>query len=273
MKDLQILNEKKFFFDLEKCKHMIDKGLTGYFIDVENTTCQCVDGMENLTLAEIEECYGEEYIYFFRFAYNGNPQSLDDPENISSLRYRRLKEFDKKRLRGMYRYFPSDCWVCEWIDAEGSALVLPFVQTEDGVIRFLYEIPACRNDLRKFKKEENELLTLPQGLTNKIMAKLPWYAECMYAIINYKGNDIVIPIEPSGARITFKSRERDEYGVKRRLIHRVNEHARVGLVNCGKVSSHMRGTSTLSLNGEDIIIAASWEWSIEELKKSTESKK
>jgi hypothetical protein len=265
MENLLLLNENEFFDELEKSKHIVDKGISEYFINVENVTTRNISGMKKLTLAEIEECYGEEYIYFFVFAYNNNSQNADDPEKISSLRYRRIKERDKKTLRGFYRYFPRDCWVCEWRDAAGNVLVLPFIQNNDSTIKFLYEIPMCRKDLQKFRKLETP--TVPQALTNEIMEKLPWYTECMYAIVNYKGVDIVIPIAPEGCKKTFKNRERDEDGVKRHLIHYVEDYQRINLKNSDKVSGHTRGTSDLKLRGEDIVISASWNISMKELKR------
>jgi hypothetical protein len=54
------------------------------------------------------------------------------------------------------------------------------------------------------------------------------------------------------------------------LIHYVEDYKRINLKKQDKVSGHTRGRSDLRLRGEDIVICASWDISVKELKKINE---
>lgn len=271
MDSTKIINEKQFFEDYERCKKIIDAGETGYFILAGNNTFSDVIGMEKILLTEIEECYGRNFIPFLRFAIDDVCSDKDSGEYLFTYRIRRTNDSDRKRFRGVYRSLPPGCWVWEFANANGDALILPFIQKNDGSVVFLCELPAFRCD------KSNRYKGALDGSTNKellmdIIRKMPWYSECVFALVNYKGVDIAIPLANTAAKKTFKNRERDESGIKRRLIHNVSEHSRINLRNENSVRSHIRGESDLTINGVDITLAASWEWS-EKILKSTERKK
>ena len=252
------ISEKQFFEEYEQCKVIVDCGVKDYFILKNNRTFSNVEGMENLTLQEIEDCFGEHFIYLFRFAVNLNANGEKDPEYIQTMRFRRLRNSDKKKIRGTYRFFPNGCWVCEWKDATNNLMLIPFVQKEDSSVHFLAENSLFRNDKKNFKNGFDN--TAPKEFIKEILEKLPWYMDCVFAIVNYKDVEIVIPIESTSAKKTFKNRDKDEHGVRRRLLHNVSEHDRINLKNTDKVQPHLRGASNLTINGIDVTLMASWEW-------------
>lgn len=261
----KIINEKQFFEEYERCKKIIDAGETGYFILAGNNTFSEVEGMENITLTEIEECYGRNFIPFLRFAIDGFYTKDTSAEYVFTYRIRRANEFDKKRFRGVYRSLPPGCWVWEWGDATGQAVNIPFIQKNDGSVVLLSDMPAFRCDKRTDFKGALDG-TNNKELLMEIIRKMPWYSECVFALIKYKGVDIAIPLADTAAKKTFRNRERDESGTKRRLIHNVSEHNRVNLKNESSVRSHIRGESDLVIKGVEVTLASSWEWSEKILK-------
>ena len=259
------ISEKQFFEEYEKCKVIVDCGVKDYFILKDNKTFSDIEGMENLTLLEIEDCFGEHFIYLFRFAVNLNIDGEKNPEYIQTLRFRRMINSDKKKIRGTYRFFPSDCWICEWNDATNFLHLIPFVQKEDGTVHFLAENSLFRNDKKDFKNGFDH--TAPKEYIKELLEKLPWYVDCVFAIVNYNGVEAMIPIESHSAKKTFKNRDKDETGVKRHLIHNVSEHDRINLKNADSVQSHLRGCSDLTINGLKVTLMASWEWGLRALKQ------
>ena len=257
------ISEKQFFEEYEKCKVIVDCGVKDYFILKDNKTFSEIEGMKNLTLKEIEDCFGEHFIYLFRFAVNLNENGEKNPEYIQTLRFRRMRNSDKKKIRGTYRFFPSGCWICEWNDATNYLNLIPFVQKEDGTVHFLAENSLFRNDKKNFKNGFDN--TAPKEYIKELLEKLPWYIDCVFAIINYNGVEVMIPIESRSAKKTFKNRDKDEIGVKRHLIHNVSEHDRINLKNADSVQSHLRGCSDLTINGLKVTLMASWEWSLRTL--------
>ena len=259
------ISGKQFFEEYEKCKSIVDCGVKDYFILKDNKTFSDIEGMENLTLKEIEECFGEHFIYLFRFAVNLNENGEKNPEYVQTLRFRRMRNSDKKKIRGTYRFFPSDCWICEWNDATNFLYLVPFVQKEDGSVHFLAENSLFRNDKKSFKNGFDN--TAPKEYIKELLEKLPWYVDCVFAIINYNGVEVMIPIESHSAKKTFKNRDKDETGVKRHLIHNVSEHDRINLKNADSVQAHLRGCSDLTINGLKVTLMASWEWGLRTLKQ------
>ena len=254
------LNEKKFMSEYENCKRFVDAGIEDYFILANNTTFDGITEIGNTTLDDIEEIFGKEYISLFRFAVNFNNDGENNREKYQTLRIRRLTNLDRKRLRNDYRFFPSNCWVCELKDAAHFGLVLPFTQDEKGNIKFLADNSIYR---KNFDKKSSGFLsnTAFMSQTKTIIETAPDYFDCLLAVTKYKNTCMLIPIKDSSVKKTFKNRERDADGVKRHLIHNVKEHERATLKNTDSVQSHLRGRSELTINGIDVVLMASYEWS------------
>ena len=78
------ISENQFFEEYEQCKVIVDCGVKDYFILKNNRTFSNVEGMENLTLQEIEDCFGEHFIYL-KFV-------LGMPINNATLQFKVIEE-------------------------------------------------------------------------------------------------------------------------------------------------------------------------------------
>lgn len=252
------ISEKQFMRQYEIAKRYVDMGISDYFILLENDAFSNVSEIGNTTLEDISTVFGKEFPIFFRFAgfFDGG-RGMDDRESYQAFEIRPISKNDKKRLRGDIRFFPSNCWICNWKDATGFGLLLPFIQKPTGEIKFLQSDPV-------YVPRGRGLLdgrTAPERCLKRVIEILPDYYDALFAVVRYKHVDIAIPIEKSTAKKTFKNREKDADGVKRHLIHNVRQHTRETLKNVDFVKSHLSGRSEFTINGIDVTLIASFEWS------------
>ena len=256
------ISEKEFMEDYERCKRIVDSGISECFVLLNSKSFDNVSTVDNTTLKDIEDVFGEGFLPMMRFAdifdCGGTVK-----ENTQSGRIRRMAKADIKTLRGMYKFFPKDCFVFEWTDATGFRMILPFMQKENGEITFLGDNPLYRCDRKKVMLAEN---TLPKFMLKTIVGLLPDYCASLFAIVNYKGVDMIIPIEKKTAKVTFKNRDKTD-GTKRHLIHDVKEYGRKNLKTVDSVRYHLRGTSDFTINGIDIKLCGSMELSASVMKK------
>lgn len=253
------ISEKQFMRQYETAKRYVDMGIQDYFILLDNDAFRNVSEIGNTTLKDISSAFGKEFPLFFRFAgFFDSGTGAYDRENYQTFEIRPVLKSDRKRLRGRVRFLPSDCWICDWRDATGAILYLPFIQAPTGGIKFLYSDPLylTENSIGRLTG-----LTAPERYLKHIIEILPDYYDVLFAVVRYKHVDIAIPIEKNSAKKTFKNREKDADGVKRRLIHNVKEHGRATLKNADCVEAHTRGRSEFSINGIDVVLVASFEWS------------
>lgn len=259
------ISEKQFMKQYEIAKHYVDMGIEDYFILLDNDAFRNVSEIGNTTLSDVASAFGEAYPYFFRFA--GFFDNGDGPENrecYQTFEIRPLTNGDKKKLRNQIRFFPNSCWVCAWKDATKFGLLLPFTQKQDGEIKFLHSDPIYMKNRNSGRLDGQ---TAPEMYLKRVVELLPDYYDALFAVVKYKHVDIAIPVEKNTANRTFKNREKDSDGVKRHLIHNVKQHSRATLKNADFVESHLRGRSNFTINGIDVTLMASWEWSKREVKK------
>lgn len=252
------ISEKQFMRQYETAKRYVDMGISDYFILLENDAFANVSEIGNTTLKDISAVFGKEFSIFFRFGgFFDSGTGLDDRDNYQTFEIRPIFKSDVRRLRGYIRFFPKDCWVCDWRDASGNRLLLPFAQDSTGNINFL-------GQSRVYVVNGHGLLagdTAPERYLKRVIEILPDYYDVLFATVRYKHVDIAIPIEKNTAKKTFKRREKDADGVKRHLIHNVKQHDRVTLKNADFVESHTRGRSEFTINGIDVTLISSFEWS------------
>lgn len=254
------LSEKTFMREYERGKQIVDAGIKDYFILIDNAAFSSVRQIGNTTLKDIQSIFGPAYISFFRFAGKFNcAHDQNDRRNYQTLRIRPLNKSDKKKLRETIRFFPADCWVCEWGDAFGQALVLPFVQASDGDYFFLNDVDPYRKT-RIGKPPLLKTESAPGVFLKQIIEDLPDYYCCDMARVKYKHTDIVIPLPKGTAKGTFKNREKDESGIKRRLLHEVKKHERKTVAASSDVKAHLRGTSEITINGMDVDLIGSFDF-------------
>lgn len=151
-------------------------------------------------------------------------------------------------------------------------MLLPFTQSSKGDVQYLHTSPVYRREWKANYLNRGDMVAAPEYFIKKILENLPDYYACLFAIVKYKQTDILIPIENKSAKITFKNRDRDSSGVKRHLIHNVSQYARDDLKTQSFVRDHLRGTSSFRINGLDVVLMASWEWSIREQERRRRSK-
>lgn len=263
------ISEKEFVADLEKAKIIVDNGIKDYFILLNATSFKNVNGIGNTTLKDCLDIFGLGYVVFFRFAgfFDGgcNGAVKDEYQTFS---IRPITNNDKAKLRHAIKYFPKDTWICDWRDGTGAGMLIPFIQDQTSAeITWLWK-KASYNRLYDASKDDGRL-TAPEYHLKSCIEKLPDYFDCQLAIYNYKNVDIAIPIAAGTAKTTFKNREKDEFGVKRHIVHNVKAHQRINSQN--GVERHLRGSSDIVLNGEKITISSPLEWSTERnLKKALE---
>lgn len=263
------ITEEEFFEDLQKAKTIVDNGVTDYFMLINPSSFKDITEIGNTTLKDIVEVFGIGYILLFRFAgvfdcgCNGALK-----EEYMSFSLRPITKNDKARLRGAVTYFPKETWVCDWRDGTGAQLILPFVQNDETAeINWLHRDRAFvpRTQL----VGDDQRIIPPEAIIKTFIERLPDYFDCQLAICKYKDTDIAIPIASKTAKDTFKNRERDESGVKRRICHVVKEHNRKN--SDKKVERHLRGRSDIIIRGENIDITSPLEWGSEiQIKKELE---
>lgn len=261
------ISEDDFFLDYSKCKRMIDAGLDNAFVLLNSTSLTRSTRISGTKISDIEEMFGRDALSLFRFAFYPGDDFVDNPEYVQSVRIRRLTDSDKRRMRGTYRYYPQNCYVCEWADATGFVVVIPFVQDANGQFRWLVQSRTARYAKDK-KYAENSTFsqdTLPGIISEEIVNIIPDILGCNLALIRYKDVDFVIPVDKQSAKYTFKNRDKED-GKKKRLIHTVKSHYRKNLVNEDSVDSHIRGTSSLTIKGVEIKLLATFDQAIQIIK-------
>jgi len=252
------ISEKQFMRQYEIAKRYVDMGIEDYFILLDNDAFANVSEIGNTTLEDISDVFGKEFPVFFRFGgFFDSGTGPDDRENYQTFEIRPIFKSDIRKLRGYIRFFPKNCWVCDWRDGTRFNLLLPFIQTLAGDIKFLQANPVYVPRGRGLLQGD----TAPERYLKHIIEILPDYYDALFAVVKYKHVDIAIPIEKNSAKKTFKNREKDANGVKRHLIHNVKEHTRVTLKNKDFVESHTSGRSEFTINGIDVTLMASFEWS------------
>lgn len=259
------ISEKQFMRQYETAKRYVDMGIKDYFILLDNDAFANVSEIGNTTLEDIVSVFGKEFPLIFRFSgFFDSGTGPDDRENYQTFEIRQISKNDARKLRGVIRFFPKNCWVCDWRDANGSRLLLPFIQKSTGEIKFL------QSDRVYLRKGAGHLdgRTAPEVYLKRVIELLPDYCDVLFAVVRYKHVDIAIPIEKNTAKKTFKNREKDADGVKRHLIHNVKQHDRMTLKNVDFVESHIRGRSEFTINGIDVSLMSSFEWSKREFKKN-----
>lgn len=258
------ISEKQFMRQYDVAKRYVDMGISDYFILLENDAFANVSEIGNTTLKDISAVFGKEFPLFFRFGgFFDSGTGQDDRENYQTFEIRPILKSDTRKLRGYIRFFPKDCWICDWRDASGNRMLLPFIQNSTGDIIFL-------GQSRIYVGKRNGLMlgdTAPERYLKRVIEILPDYYDALFAVVRYKHVEIAIPIEKSTAKKTFKNREKDADGVKRHLIHNVRQHTRETLKNVDFVKSHLSGRSEFTINGIDVTLIASFEWSKRELCK------
>lgn len=252
------ISENQFMHQYETAKRYVDMGIGDFFILLDNDAFKNVSEIGNTTIEDISSAFGKEFPLFFRFGgFFDSGTGIDDSDNYQTFEIHPISKRDVRMLRGHIRFFPKDCWICDWRDASRNRLLLPFVQNSMGEIRFL-------DQSRIYVSDGHGLLegnTAPERYLKHVIEILPDYYDVLFAVVRYKHVDIAIPIEKNTAKKTFKNREKDADGVKRHLIHNVKQHDRVTLKNVDFVESHIRGRSEFTINGVDVALISSYEWS------------
>lgn len=137
------ISEKQFMRQYETAKHYVDMGIEDYFVLLDNDAFANVSEIGNTTLEDIASVFGKEFPVFFRFAgFFDSGTGPDDRDNYQTFEIRPIFKGDMRRLRGMVRFFPKNCWICDWRDAKGSRFLLPFVQEQTGGVKFLQASPV-----------------------------------------------------------------------------------------------------------------------------------
>lgn len=254
--DLAEISEDTFFCDYIKCKRMVDAGLSHHFVLLNSSSISKTTRIRGTKLSDIEDIFGRDVLSTFHFSFYPGDDSVDDPEDVQSLWIRRLTNTDKRHLRANYKFFPQNSYVCEWADATGCVLMMPFVQSESGEIKWLIHSGAVRGSIGR-KRSSNFFATetMPGLLLEEIIDILPDILDCNLASVRYNGVDMVIPVSKKTAKRTFKNRDKED-GVKKRLIHTVKTHGRKNLVNTTAVNAHVRGTSNFTIKGVEVRLFA-----------------
>ena len=259
------VSKRDFFRDLEKAKRLVNNGVQDYFILADTKAFRNNSQIGNTTLKDIEAVFGREYISLFRFGFDAgpNPDGADDErERYVTYSFRRVTKNDKRKLRYAFRFFPPDCWLADFRDAARHQLLVPFIQSDSGEVTYLCDVPAFRNDGKRgeFGDTGNAVWW------KKAIEDMPDYFDCLFAVVHYRHTDCIIPIPSDSAKSTFRTRDKDADGVKRRLIHRVNQHTRKTADGETDVTDHLRGTSLITIDGVDVSLMASYDWSKRYLK-------
>lgn len=267
------ISENDFLSDYNKCKRMVDSGLTHAFVLLNCTSMAKTRRICGTKLSDIEDVLGRDALSLFHFSLYPGDDFVGDPEQVQSIRIRRLSNYDRKHMRSDYRYFPQNCFVCEWVDAAGNSIVWPFVQESDGKIKWMVQSKSAR-----YSKDKKYALTnwfadktTPGLIAEEIINIIPDLFGCNLALIRYKDTDIIIPTDKNSAKHTFKNRDKED-GKKKRLIHTVKSHGRKNLVNANVVEAHVRGTSSLTIKGVTVILLATFDQAVKIIKSERKKK-
>lgn len=261
----QGISKKQFFADVEMAKKVVDSGFGNHFILLNSASFKNTRTVGGTTLSDIKECYNGIPIYKdFRFAVPH--YDYDEPQRTTatSIVIRDLTKKDRSKLRQAFKFFPSQTYIAELTDPEGFTFVVPFKQNRDGSL-----VPLMTNNIyRQTKASGADLSDLDRVLNTslwheaeRIIELLPDLMDSLLAVVKYKGVDMCIPIEKTTAKKTFRTRERD--GERRsHLIHNVKQFDRKNLKNVDAVKSHLRGKSEFVIDGIEVCLMGSTEWSI-----------
>lgn len=264
------ITEEQFFSDLQKAKICVDNGIEDWFIYAWPSAVIGVQTPKNTLLKDLVEVFGMSYVTFFRFAgflNCGNNGATKD--EYQSIQIRPLTNSDKKKLSSDIRFFPKDTWVCDWRGGDGIGQLWPFIQDEEtGEIEWLFLDPLYR---KSGFRTASDWTCMPVMCVPDMLNIMPDYWDMQLAKVRYKGTDILIPIAGDTAKYTFKNRNRDEFGVKRHVIHSVKAHKRKNADD--EVMRHLRGTSEITIHGEQIVIMAAISFSEEYALRKLEKKK
>lgn len=255
------VSENEFFSDLARAKLIVDHGIRDFFILLDPICFRNVKPIGNTTIKDCVDVFGLGYVLMFRFAgyfpCEDDGSEHEDWEEYQSFSIRPLTNSDKKKLRGQMTFFPTGTWVVDWRSGK-LQMLLPFVQDDKTAeIKWLFMDKAYCPDADP--NAFNNSLPAPCVYLKSFIEVLPDYFDCNLAICKYKGVDMLIPIAPGTAKMTFRNRDRDELGVKRRIVHTVKAHERVN--SMAGVERHLRGRSDITIRGEQITISSPLEWS------------
>lgn len=261
----EAITEKQFFEDLKKAKIVVDGGIKDWFIYAFPSATKNVESPKNTLIKDLVSVFGIEFVCFMRFAALidcGNNGATHD--EYQSIQIRPITNNDKKKLSSDYRFFPKDTWVCDWRAGDGSRLVLPFIQDENTAeIKWL----SFDNLYRKYPVKATELTfySMPTAYLPDMLNIMPDYWDMQLVKYTYKDVDILIPIAKDTGKVTFKNRDKDEFGVKRHIVHSVKAHNRIN--SDKEVYRHLRGRSDITINGIDVCIMGAYEFSYEYFEK------
>lgn len=260
----QAITKKQFLKDVEMAKKVVDSGFPAHFILINSSSFINVRTIGGTTLSDIKDLYGGYPIYKdYRFAVAHLDKSNNDRLTASSIIIRDLTKKDRAQLRSGFKFFPQNTYIAEMSAPDGFTVMLPFKQNPDGSTVLLEQ----NNLYRKTKASGTALQDVRKTwdesiwqVSERIIELFPDLMDSLLAVVNYKGVDMCIPIEKTTAKKTFRTREKE--GERRaHLIHNVNQHDRKNLKNTDKVKSHLRGKSELVINGLDVALIATHEWS------------
>ena len=252
------IKEADFWVDYQKSKDLVDAGIKHYFILLDNNSFKNVKSPKNTLLSDVDGVFGAGYINFFWFAIM--TRTPEGEKNPAIFNIRRLTKTDRAKLRNDYKFFPENCFVLEWRDPNGF-LLLPFIQSTDGHITWLADHGFYRKNFKPSYKNQCANGLSPLVIFPELIDNLPDYYESLFAVIQYNGVEVGIPIKKHSAKITFRNRDKNDNGRRSHLIHAVEEYGRRDLRKADKVKSHLRGTSSLTMRGVDINLLSSFEWS------------
>lgn len=258
----EAITEKQYFEDLAKAKIIVDMGIKDWFIYAFPSSIQTIDYLPDTLLKDVVNVFGPEYVRMFRFAAFidcGNNGSTSDEYQF--IQIRPITNHDKKQLTNDFRFFPQDTWVCDWRSADGHQMLLPFTQDNNTAnIKWLMFDNSYRKTRIPSDFSQEDFFTMPTACVAEMINIMPDYWDMQLAVHNYKGVDICIPLAGNTAKKTFKNRDRDEVGVKRHICHSVKSYTRINSEK--EVERHIRGKSALTINGTDVYVLASYEYSV-----------
>lgn len=258
----QAITKKQFMNDVETAKKVVDSGFPAHFILINSSSFKNVRTIGGTTLSDIKDIYGGYPIYKdYRFALPHYDE--DGKVTASSIVIRDLTKKDRAKLRNGFKFFPQQTYIAEMSAPDGFTVMLPFKQNPDGSTVLL----AQNNIFRKTKASGAFLQDLRNDwnqsiwqYAERIIELFPDLLDSLLAVVRYKNVDMCIPIEKTSAKNTFRTREKD--GERRaHLIHNVNQYGRSNLKNTDKVKSHLRGKSEFVINGMEVALMATHEWS------------
>lgn len=261
----QPITKKQFFSDVDMAKKVVDSGFSGHFVLLNNSSFSKTRTIGGTTLSDIKDVYGGYPIYKdYRFAIPHYDFDEGKTMTSSSITIRDITKKDKARLRNAFKFFPPSTYIAECTDPDGFTLLIPFKQNPDGSTVLLQQCNIYRQSKASARVLEDVGKTVGESIwqtSERIIELFPDLMDSLLAVVKYKGVDMCIPIEKTSARKTFRTRDKD--GERRaQLIHNVGNHSRVNLKKTDKVRSHIRGRSDFSIDGINVSLIATPEWSM-----------